>query len=89
MGPPAPPRPNDYLPRYAPPAHLRRIRRDLEDREATKQWLDKRYPPQPVPPAPRPRRENAGQRRMPPDNVYGDVPPIEAWRKQEKEICRD
>jgi hypothetical protein len=26
---------------------------------------------------------------MPPDNVYGDVPPTEAWRKQEKEIRRD
>jgi hypothetical protein len=26
---------------------------------------------------------------MPPDNVYGDVPPTEAWRKQEKEIRHD
>jgi hypothetical protein len=26
---------------------------------------------------------------MPPDNVYSDVPSTEAWRKQEKEICRD
>jgi hypothetical protein len=68
---------------------LRRTRRDLEDREATKRWLDQRYPPQPVSHAPRPRRENAGQWRMPPDNIYGDVPSIEAWRKQEKEIHRN
>jgi hypothetical protein len=34
-------------------------------------------------------KENARQWRMPPDNVYGDVPPTEAWRKQEREICHN
>jgi hypothetical protein len=86
---PAPSRPNNYLPRQAPPAHLRQTRHDLEDREAIKRWLDQRYPPQPVSPASRPHRENAEQWRMLPDNVYGDVPPTEAWRKQDKEICHD
>jgi hypothetical protein len=89
MGLPTPLRPNNYLPQQAPPAYLQQTRRDLEDREATKQWLDQCYLPQPVLLAPRPHRENVRQRRMPLDNIYGDVPSTEAWHKKEREICHD
>jgi hypothetical protein len=89
MGLPAPSRPNNYLSQQASPAHLQRTRCDLKDREATKQWLDQCYPPQSVSSAPRPHRENAKQWQMPPDNVYDNFPSIEAWCKQEREICCD
>jgi hypothetical protein len=45
MGPPAPSRPSNNLPQQTSPAHLQQTRHNLEDREATKQWLDQHYPP--------------------------------------------
>ena len=90
MGPPPPPK---HWSEYRLPNPARNSPQDQEDRRRARDWVEERYrqpPPEPVPvpDAPRPRRQNAGQRRVP-DNVYGDVPPTEAWRQQDKEIRRD
>lgn len=68
----------------------RRAREWLRDHGPFQPQAPAPPPPEPVPDHPhqRPRRQNAGQRRVP-DNSYGDVPPTEAWRQQERDIRRD
>ena len=63
----------------------RNIPRNLDERR--QQESEQRYDPYlPIPP--KPQCLGARQCRVP-DNAYGDVPPTEAWRQQERDIRQD
>ena len=93
MGPPGPSRETRREDLPPPRADRRRSGQDLHDRREARRWVDEHGfnpappPAEPIPNAPRPRRENAGQRRVP-DNSY-DGSPTDNWRRQEQEINRD
>ena len=91
-GPAGPPRQRNFTDEQLLPPHMQRWRHQQRSdaRRQAREHMEQHAPPppQPVPTAPRPRRQNAGNRRVP-DNTYGDVPATEAWRRQEEQIRRD